>query len=150
MSISARLWVVGLLGVAGASGASAHVHQQDPATPSPEDVSRFIQSGLDDLDIPGVAAAVIEDGRITLARGFGRRDGAGNPVTAQTPFQIASVSKSFTALVILQLADEGRLAIDDPVINHVPYFRMADSAHTRAVTLRHLMNHEPHQRILDH
>ncbi|NND45123.1 MAG: beta-lactamase family protein [Xanthomonadales bacterium] len=124
-----------------AFAAWAVAQQQEQALRSPEDVNGFVQSAMVDVGIPGAAMTMIEGGQINLARGFGRLDDTGNAVSAQAPFQIASVSKSFTALVVLQLADEARLAIDDLVVEYLPDFRMADSAHAGAVTIRQLLNH---------
>lgn len=117
--------------------------------PSVQYVDTFIQDGMEQLNIPGAAVALIEDGEITHMRGFGRIDGSGTAVTPQTPFQIASVTKSFTSLIVLQLADEGRLSIDDPVVQHIPYFRTRDPEMSNAITIRHLMNHRSGLTTLD-
>jgi CubicO group peptidase (beta-lactamase class C family) len=66
---------------------------------------------------------------------------SGVPVTTDALFQIGSVSKVWTATVIMQLADEGRLDIDAPVVNVLPELQLSDPEVTRTVTVRHLLTH---------
>lgn len=120
-----------------------------PSVPSAEQVDAYVERGMADLHIPGAAVALFSDGRVTHVRGLGRADGAGTPVTAQTPFQLGSVSKSFAALVVLQLADEGRLSLDDPIIRYIPTFRTADPAASSRISIRHLLNHRSGLSTLD-
>lgn len=71
--------------------------------------------------IAGAAVAVSQHGEIIYQKGFGVRDiETKDPVTPDTIFGTASVTKSFTALTIMQLADEGKLSLDDPVICYIP------------------------------
>ncbi|WP_431469692.1 serine hydrolase [Sphingosinithalassobacter sp. LHW66-3] len=94
------------------------------------------------LDVPGVAIAIVEDGETVLARGWGVRAAGGNePVTADTLFLIGSASKAFTAAALATLVDEGRLDWDDPVIEHFPEFQMYDPWVTREITVRDLLVH---------
>lgn len=87
---------------------------------------------------PGVAAAVIDDGEIeTVLTG---RDGAGAAVTSETPFRIASMSKSMTATAIMILVQDGRLRLDDRVVDVLPEFVMADARHAE-ITIRQLLSH---------
>ena len=119
----------------------AAAQEIDRPKPQPQEIDSFVESGMEQLKTPATAIAFFENGEITHMNGFGRIDGTDAPVTAQTPFQIGSVSKSFTSLVVLQLADEGRLSIDDPVVKHIPYFQTRDPKVSSGVTIRHLMNH---------
>lgn len=91
-------------------------------------------------NIPGLAIGIVRDGEVVHAAGFGRADRAGTPVSAQTPFVIGSVSKGFTALAILQLAEQGRLDLDAPVQTYLPWFTLADPQAAARITLRHLLN----------
>jgi CubicO group peptidase (beta-lactamase class C family) len=92
--------------------------------------------------IPAVALAVAEGGRERFAAGFGTREqGRSAPVTPDTIFGVASVTKGFTALAIMQLAEAGRLAIDDPVVRYLPAYRTPDAAGARATTLAHFLTH---------
>lgn len=89
---------------------------------------------------PGAAVLVMRDGRPVAKRAYGRADIATRrPVTSRTRFDLASVSKPLTALVILRLAERGRLGVDDAVAAVLPEFRVP--AVGRAVTLRDLLQH---------
>ncbi len=79
-------------------------------------------------------------GRILYSNGFGTA-GRGRPVTADTPFYIGSQTKSFTALAIMQLVEQGQLALDVPVQTYIPWFRVADEDASRSITVRHLLQH---------
>lgn len=96
-------------------------------------------AGVDAAAVPGVAWAVVERGEVTElgARGV-KRTGSDDPVTADTPFLIGSISKSFTALAVMQLAEAGKLSYDDPVGRYLPAF--ADRPAGR-VTIRQLLSH---------
>ena len=113
----------------------------DQSLPSAEQVDAYIEQGMRQLEIPGAAVALIVDGKITHLKGFGYIDGSGTPVTAKTPFQLGSVSKSFAALVVLQLAEEGRLSLDDPASKYIPYFQVDDKTASDKITVRHLLSH---------
>ena len=93
-------------------------------------------------NVPGAVLALIKDGRIVLERGYGLRDLEANaPVTTATLFNIGSISKSFTALGIAQLADQHQVDLDTPVIRYIPDLRLSDPQATQAVTLRQLLSH---------
>ena len=92
--------------------------------------------------VPGVALAVVVDGEVVLCEGFGLRDLENvEPVTADTHFPIASDSKAFTAALVCQLADEGRIGLDQPVREVVPGFEMHDPHATALVSARDLLAH---------
>ena len=76
--------------------------------------------------IPGLALGIVKDDRIAYVRGFGKADDSGRPVTPQTPFIIGSLSKSFTAMAIMQLVEAGKVELDAPVQRYLPWFRVAD------------------------
>ena len=90
--------------------------------------------------LPGVALAVIEDGQIAYLNGYGTA-GDGRRMTAQTQMVIGSQSKSFTALAIAQLAEQGKLDLDAPVQTYIPWFRVADETVSSQITLDHLLHH---------
>ena len=93
-------------------------------------------------NVSGAALALIKDGGIVLERGYGYRDRETDaPVTTATLFNIGSISKSFTALGIAQLADQHRVDLDIPVIRYIPELRLSDPRATQAVTLRQLLSH---------
>ena len=89
-------------------------------------IERFVQDEMAAQRIPGLALGIVEDDRITYLRGFGKADDSGRPVTPRTPFIIGSLSKSFTALAIMQLVEAGKVDLDAPVQRYLPWFRVAD------------------------
>jgi CubicO group peptidase (beta-lactamase class C family) len=94
------------------------------------------------FDVPGMAIAIVKDGKVIAARGFGvRKLGDPTPVDGQTLFEIASNSKAFTAAMLAQLVDEGKLSWDDPVTKHLPDFQMYDPYVTHEMTVRDLLVH---------
>jgi CubicO group peptidase (beta-lactamase class C family) len=93
-------------------------------------------------NVPGAALALIKEGRVVLEKSYGYRDLTTRaPVTAQTLFNIGSISKSFTALAIAQLVDQHTLDLDAPIIGYVPEVRLSEPLMTRTVTLRQLLSH---------
>lgn len=105
-----------------------------------------LDRAFDDLTtryaLPGLAIGVIEDGKVVYARTGGERvAGSGAEVTPHTLFKIASNSKAMTASVLARLVDAGRLRWDDPVVKHLPRFRMFDPWVTRNMQVRDLLVH---------
>ncbi len=101
-----------------------------------------VQRTLKLFDIPGIAIAIVKDGKVVTQRGFGvRKLGEPAPVDEKTMFEIASNSKLFTAVALAMLVDEGKLAWDDAVIKHLPDFQMYDAYVTREMTVRDLLVH---------
>lgn len=100
----------------------------------------FVADVLGAWDVPGAAIGVVHDGRV-IARGFGSRDrSTGEPVTDQTLFHLASISKSFVATAALQLVEAGRLELDGSITAQLPGLRWADPRAER-ITLRQLLAH---------
>ena len=103
-------------------------------------VDRFITTQMARHGIPGLALAITHGDRILHVRGYGEaRDGV--PVTGQTQFRIASLSKSVTALAALQLVDAGQIGLDAPVARYLPDFALATPASLARITVRQLLNH---------
>jgi CubicO group peptidase (beta-lactamase class C family) len=93
--------------------------------------------------VPGLAIGIVHGDRTIWAKGYGRADLATDaPVSTATPFRLGSLSKVFTALAVMQLRDQGKLALDDPIAKHLPWFRVG-SAYPEAppITIRHLLTH---------
>jgi CubicO group peptidase (beta-lactamase class C family) len=108
----------------------------------PRDLDAYVERAMREFEVPGVALAVVRDGRTVVARGYGvRRLGAPEPVDEHTLFGIASNTKAFTCAALATLVEEGRLAWDDPVTKHLPAFQMHDPWVTREVTVRDLVTH---------
>jgi len=92
--------------------------------------------------VPGVTIAIVEKGQPTLAQGWGvRKVGTRLPVNADTVFATGSTGKAFTVAALAKLVDQGKIEWDDPIIDHMPDFRMWDPWVTREMTIRDLLVH---------
>ena len=108
----------------------------------PRDLDRFIESVMREFHVPGAAVAVVKDGRVVLAKGYGVRSlGKPAPVDSRTNFGIASNTKLFTATALALLVEEGKIEWDAPVIRYMPSFAMYDPFVTREITVRDLLVH---------
>jgi CubicO group peptidase (beta-lactamase class C family)/N-acyl-D-aspartate/D-glutamate deacylase len=108
------------------------------------DIDRLFQAYAADRKIPGMIWGVVIDGRLAHVASTGVRDRASKaPVTPDTAFRIASMTKSFTALAILKLRDEGRLSLDDPVSKWIPQFAKMElpTRDSAPLRVRQLMSH---------
>jgi CubicO group peptidase (beta-lactamase class C family) len=108
----------------------------------PKDFDAYVSRGLQALRTPGAAVAVVKDGRVLFAKGYGVRTlGDTARVDVHTLFQIASNTKAFTTATLAMLADEGKLSWDDPVTKLLPAFQLYDPYVTRELTVRDLVTH---------
>jgi CubicO group peptidase (beta-lactamase class C family) len=110
-----------------------------PAGPMRPRIDRFVEAAMRRNALPGLALAVTRGDRIVHLEGYGR-SGVGPPVTPETQFLVASLSKSFTAVAVLQLVEAGRLDLDAPVRRYLPAFMVADPQAVERITIRHLLN----------
>ena len=134
--ITRRTFAAGLAGVAAGPAAA---RGREPA-------GALLDRGVPDLlrqfGEPGLAVAVVSQGRIRLARGYGIGDIAtGAPVTPDTAFMFGSLTKSVNAAGLGLLVDQGRLELDRPVARVLPQFGLADEAQGAAVTVSDLLTH---------
>ncbi|MEV4807471.1 serine hydrolase domain-containing protein [Nonomuraea sp. NPDC049421] len=106
--------------------------------PVPGSVDAYVERYREATGLPGVAVAITRKGEVVHAAGYGET-ATGEPVTAATPMAVASVSKSFTALAVLRLAERGKLALDQPVRRYLPEFTMADPRAGK-ITVRMLLD----------
>lgn len=114
---------------------------REAPTGAPYDaIDRYLERQLDRLRVPGAAVAIVEGDRVVHERGFGRARPGGPPPSSQTPFFIGSLTKSFTALAVMQLVEAGKLSLDAPVQRYLPWFRVADPRASARLTVRHLLN----------
>jgi CubicO group peptidase (beta-lactamase class C family) len=112
------------------------------ADPLAAAIDAMVARAQQTFDVPGMAVTVVHRGEALLARGYGiEQIGAADRVDDRTLFQIGSVSKAFTAAALAILVDAGELDWDDPVIDHLPEFRMHDAWVTREFTIRDLLTH---------
>jgi CubicO group peptidase (beta-lactamase class C family) len=120
---------------------AAPLAAQAPAAP-PRDFDAYVERVIRTFDVPGVAVAIVKDGRVVLAKGYGVRTlGKPDRVDANTRFGIASNTKVFTASAIAMLVEAGKLEWDAPVIRYLPDFAMYDPFVTRELTVRDLLVH---------
>ena len=102
----------------------------------------YTAKAVKDWKVPGLAVAVIKDGKVVLSKGYGvRRLGQSEPVDEHTLFAIGSTTKAMTAALVGMLVDEQKLAWDDPVIKYLPAFQLKDPSATRELTVRDLLTH---------
>lgn len=102
----------------------------------------YIERARGDWQVPGLAVGLVKDDAVIYAKGFGAREvGKAPRVDEHSLFQIGSLTKAFTAAALGILVDEGRIAWDDPVVKHIPSFRLADPWLTEQVTIRDLVAH---------
>ena len=124
----------------------SHVTAEAPTAPISlfvPDLDQLAADVMADWKVPGVALAVVQDGKLALTRAYGQRDvEADLPVTPATQFVICSITKSFTATAIALLHHEGRLDWAKPVREYMPEFRLSDAVATERVTVRDLLCHQ--------
>ena len=102
----------------------------------------FLAEVMQREHIAGAAVGVSIDGRVVYARGFGLADlASGRPTDPETVFGIASVSKSFAALAVMQLADDGKVDPQAPVTDYLPEFALRGAADSRAIRVHHALSH---------
>lgn len=105
-------------------------------------IDALVQRTLTTFDVPGIAVAVVKDGKVIHAKGYGVRSlNTLEKVDEHTLFGIASNSKAFTAAALGMLADEGSLSWDNKVTDYIPEFKMYDPYVTEAFTIRDLLTH---------
>jgi len=92
-----------------------------------EQIEPLIQQTLATFEIAGLAVGIVRGDEIVYARGFGVKHlETREPITATSLFHLASLSKAFVATAIMQLAEQGKVDLDTPVVDYLPYFTMND------------------------
>jgi CubicO group peptidase (beta-lactamase class C family) len=115
------------------SGASA-----TPRDTMLEEIDRFVSTEMSRQQIPGMAVAVVKNGEVMVAKGYGSASLEHEvPVTAHSIFQSGSVSKQFTAAAIMLLEEQGKLRLDDQIARYLPRTK----AQWGSITVRHLLTH---------
>jgi len=138
------LRVVGLFLVLAVAGGPALAQTAPPAPAKvlPADFDALVARAMKTFEVPGMAIAVVKDGKVVLAKGYGvRKLGEPAPVDAQTLFGIASNTKAFTATALGLLVEEGKIEWDAPVARTLPWFQMWDPYVTREISVRDLLVH---------
>jgi CubicO group peptidase (beta-lactamase class C family) len=144
-------WTVTLLMVASITAGCNATRSSRPEATAPPLTSTLQQSEFPDVDsfvthlmalydIPGAGVALVQGGKVLYVQGYGVRSTAtGAHVTPDTLFAVGSITKSFTALGVLQLVDQGVIALDTPIITYLPTFTLADPGAAQQVTARELL-----------
>ena len=109
---------------------------------SEKQVDELVENTLKSFNVPGIAVAIVKDGKVVLSKGYGVRSIlTKEKVDANTLFGIASNSKAFTTAALAMLVDEKKLNWDDKVIQYIPEFKMYDEFVTNVFTIRDLVTH---------
>jgi len=103
-------------------------------------IDAYIERQMRRLRVPGVSLAIVEGDRTVHTRGFGQARPNGETPTPRTPFFIGSLTKSFTALAVMQLVEAGQIELDASIQRYLPWFRLADPQASAQITVRHLLN----------
>lgn len=107
-----------------------------------EAFDRYVEQARTTWNVPGLSVAIVKDGKVVLARGYGVRElGKTGPVTADTLFGAMSTTKAMTVAAMAMLVDEGKLKWDDKVTKHLPEFRVGDPYVTNELRVRDLLTH---------
>ncbi len=120
-----------------------------PKPPSPPagidtvaELDAYLESLTANETPPAIAVTVLKNGETVYSKAFGAADASGKPATPNSVFHFWSVTKLFTATAILQLVEDGKLALDDPVTKYLPEFQpVTNSGAPAAVTIRQLLDH---------
>jgi CubicO group peptidase (beta-lactamase class C family)/membrane protease YdiL (CAAX protease family) len=135
--------VTGIVVVVLAGGlvaAPAAVAQSTSAPVDTAAVDAFLDALISRHGVPGLAVAVIDGDEVSYAQGYGRA-GPGRPMRAALPMPLGSTTKTFTAVAVLQLVEDGAVELDAPVTAYLPWFRVTDERASHTITVRHLLNH---------
>ena len=108
----------------------------------PADLDAFVARSMKTFDVPGMAIAIVKDGKVVMAKGYGvRKMGEAAPVDENTLFGIGSNTKAFTTAALATLVDEGKISWDDKVYERLPGFEMYDPYVSHEMTIRDLLTH---------
>jgi CubicO group peptidase (beta-lactamase class C family) len=127
-----------------AAGTSAQSLTEDPRVASAlKVVEIWVEGQADYQDIPGVSAGIVYDQKLIWSRGFGFSDlEKKTPAAPTTIYSICSISKLFTSIAVMQLRDQGKLSLDEPVRTYIPWFKIKDKFPAAPqVTLRGILTH---------
>ncbi|MEN8249349.1 MAG: serine hydrolase [Bacteroidota bacterium] len=107
------------------------------------ELEKYIEKARNDWEIPGLAVALIKNGEVIYSKGFGVKEmGGREKVDENTLFSVASNTKAFTALSVGLLVQQGKLSWDDPVVKHMPEFKMYNPVLTQEITIRDFLSHQ--------
>ena len=124
-------------------GAAAEAIAAQPRAPAADTIAAFLERVVSEIPgIPGMTMAVVRDGEVVYLGAAGYRDAEAKlPATVQTPYYIASSTKSFTGMAAAVLAEQGRLDLDAPITRYLPELRLPPPLVADSVTMRRLLTH---------
>jgi len=131
--ILCRLFIFPLFGSAQSNG---KMQDEQSETLVFSKVDAYIAREMKRQRIPGLALAIVQGDRILYLKGYGRADSSGRPVTPETPFGLGSISKSITAMAVLQLAEAGKIDLDAPIQRYIH----TEYKGAEFITVRQLLN----------
>src|SRR3989442_6579558 len=109
----------------------------------PADLDAFVARSMKTFGVPGLAIAIVKDGKAVMSKGYGvRKMGESAPVDENTLFGIGSNTKAFTSALLAKLVDEGKITWDDKVYERLPGFQMYDPYVSHEMTIRDLLTHK--------
>jgi CubicO group peptidase (beta-lactamase class C family) len=112
-----------------------------PVRAAQDRIDAYVAERMAAWSVPGLALAVVEDGQVTLTRGYGLADRAqARPMTAQTPVAVGSATKPITATAVMQQVEAGQVELDAPVTRYLPWFQL-DDPRSSQITVRQLLSH---------
>lgn len=104
-------------------------------------IDAYLRAYVEKWQIVGLSAAIVQEGAIRFSAAYGRQaQQSGQPATVDTLFHIASVAKTMTSTALMQLREQGKLDLDDPLVKHLPYFRV-DDPRSDQITIRQCLCH---------
>ena len=105
------------------------------------EIEVLVENTMEEAQIPGVALGIVKDGELVYAEGFGVAElGKDDPVTPQTVFHLASIGKTVVGTAVLQLVEQGKIDLDAPIVDYLPYFQLADERYEE-ITVRQMLAH---------
>ena len=107
-----------------------------------KELDKYIEKALEDWKVPALGLAIVKNGEVLYTKGYGYRNLEDKiPADSKTLFAIGSSSKAFTAATVVQLADDDKLDLDEPVKTYLPDFQLFDEVATKEMTARDLLSH---------
>ncbi len=105
------------------------------------ELTPHLKEVIKNYDLPGLTIGIVKNNQLVYAKAFGEQSVNNNkPMTLQSVFHMASVSKLFVATAIMQLREQGKLRLDDPVVKHLPYFQLNDERY-KNITIQQMLSH---------
>jgi CubicO group peptidase (beta-lactamase class C family) len=104
-------------------------------------LEKYIQSEMKSSYIPGTAVGIIKDNNVVYSKGFGIADSKGKKVTTETSFNIGSISKTFATVATMQLVEKGKINLNAPIEEYIPWVKITIPVGAPKITIKHLLSH---------